>query len=729
MGRKAYFKQENAYKGAKGAGRNAAYLRSRGPHGSMGNGPGQRELYKKNQSRQAMAARRSAPADIKTGPGAFREGTYRPSPGTGDGAYGTRIENETDIYGERIKTGHMGYAGENPGAVSYKEKEIRSMKEELHVKQDEPPLKNQVGDALPLGHLKGGERGRAFPQGILPVKGKAGYAPGMGKEGNTGPGGHEKDAGDDSTEELKRKLHVKFPQDTDTYFKHYAQSRMVNQSAKNKRETAKERSKEYYKKRRRKEEIKRRMGFSRHRPRGYSQYLKEFKKELKRQRKDTYKGRRDAARAQMKEAFKKSSILHLSKTLGAAAGSYEEDMQRNSMGFFTAFASGAFKYAGKEILNILAYAFSGVLSALLPLILLLLPFLLIFLFLMSFFTTSVSTPELYFNGGFSGQAELKAQGDFIDNAIQTHYDSLDTQIRNFKAADQNNTVVYVNGYRYNKNSVLAVYFSILCTRDDYDGLYQKKNKPYPPYLFADTDKEKNLLKEIFGQMNYVKEIQVSYLVVTGIDAATNTPILEVRTYKKLMVYNLTISQWLSEHPHVLSKKAKGMLELLKKYENMAYSGGSGYTPLGDITMPDGVDENLVYMAATLKAEAVGEPEEGQIAVGFVIWNRAGGNLSGAKGACLAPGQFSCWDNGSAQRYLAEYSGMSPGQLSADQCYRVCVAVTTGQTSNPIGTKRYYCNPNSCSGGYDAQMARIRAHNSPEEIQAIGNHVFCEHGWW
>ena len=241
-------------------------------------------------------------------------------------------------------------------------------------------------------------------------------------------------------------------------------------------------------------------------------------------------------------------------------------------------------------------------------------------------------------------------------------------------AVEKNRVVYPNVFGFNKQRVLALYLTALVSGEDCNGFYHKKTERNPPYLFADTEKEKSLLKEIFSQMNYVKETQVSYLVVTGIDPGTNTPITETRTYKRLTVYNLTISQWLSEHPSGLSKKAKGMLELLKKYENMAYSGGGGYTPLGDIAMPAGADANLVYMAATLKAEAVGEPEEGQIAVGYVIFNRAGGNIGGVLGACLAPGQFSCWGDGSAQRYLAEYSGMSLEQMNTDQCYRVCVEI-------------------------------------------------------
>lgn len=736
MGRKEYFRQGQAYK----RNRNRAYIRAGMPSRICA-----RETYGRSRAKKSMEARRSFAVNKGARPGASIRGADRPQPFRLKG-YGTGIQKgyrpgnaccRGNLRAGRIRD-VKNPAAEREDIFSFRESQDR--KGTLHVKllgiSPAGPLekaafggddraKAPLSGAFPTKRKETAKRQAGLLQAETPRASHSGQGPYDTGTGTAGPNG----GGDSSreAEELKRKLHVKFPQERGAGFIRYAERSLVKESAIKKRKKAREKTKEYYIKRKEKEVKKRRMGFSRQRPRGYSQYLKEFKKEGKRKRKDAYKGRRDAARAQMKEAFKKSAVLHFSKTLGAAAGSFEEDMQRNPMGFFTSFASGALKYAGKQILNILAYAFSGVMSALFPLILLLLPFLLIFLFLMSLFTTSVSTPELYFNGGFT-DGELKAQGDFIDNALKGHYDALDTQIKNFKAADAKNTVVYANGFRYNKNSVLAVYFSILCTRDDYDGLYQKKNEPYPPYLFADTEKEKSLLKEIFSQMNYVKETQVSYLVVTGIDPGTNTPITETRTYKKLTVYNLTISQWLSEHPSGLSKKAKGMLELLKKYENMAYSGGGGYTPLGDISMPAGADANLVYMAATLKAEAVGEPEEGQIAVGYVIFNRAGGNIGGVLGACLAPGQFSCWGDGSAQRYLAEYSGMSLEQMNTDQCYRVCVAVTSGQTGNPIGTKKYYCNPKTCTAGYEAQMAKIRAHNSPDEIQVIGQHVFCENYW-
>lgn len=49
---------------------------------------------------------------------------------------------------------------------------------------------------------------------------------------------------------------------------------------------------------------------------------------------------------------------------------------------------------------------------------------------------------------------------------------------------------------------------------------------------------------------------------------------------------------------------------------------------------------------TLEAEAGGEPVEGQIAVASVIRNRVGKRFGDSyKAVCLAPKQFSCWNDG------------------------------------------------------------------------------------
>lgn len=741
MGRKEYYK-----KTASNFGRTSPH----GVYGAYRKGMRQPGTYGTYCKSQGIARRRQTLVKARAANRMRMDYKNRNHPYTGGRAKRYDESSPGRRYQGTYETGP--YAGAEirtaPGESyreNYKEKEIRALKEKMHIKD---PSDAPGREALSPGSFsKKDSGGMSAPSTALStaspkipevktvrkavIKNTAVKTDFKGMDAGSRDTDGGTDPGESQTEELKRKLHVKFPEETGSYWKMYAAGRIGRKSARKSRADAKAKGKEAYIKRRKKEIQKRKMGHYRSNSniRGYSQYVKAYRKEAKRQRKYAYKARQDEAKAQMTKAFRKSAALHFSKAIGSLSGTYEEDAARqNPMAFLSAFASGALKYAGKRIANLFIYIFSSIASALLPLMLILLPFFLILLVIISLFTSTVSSPELYFNGGFDKETKLKTNTEFIDNAIQEHYDTFAKEIKNFADSDPDNVVVYANGYRYNKNSVLPVYFSILCTRSDYNKLYQKKNKEYPPYLLVDTDKERSLLKEIFGQMNYYKETQVSQLVVTGVAPETNEPITETKTYTKLTVYNLTISQWLSEHPSTLTKKAKELLDVLKKYETVSYGGGSGYTPLGDVVMPDGVDENLIYMAATLKAEAGGEGPEGQVAVGFVIWNRAGWSLSGVKGACLAPRQFSCWDDGSAPANLVKYTGMSIEELNADAYYKICVAVTTNQADNPIGTKKFYCNPEICKGGYEAQMARIRAKNSPDQIQVIGKHVFCENGW-
>lgn len=57
-------------------------------------------------------------------------------------------------------------------------------------------------------------------------------------------------------------------------------------------------------------------------------------------------------------------------------------------------------------------------------------------------------------------------------------------------------------------------------------------------------------------------------------------------------------------------------------------------------------------ALTIWGEARGEPVEGQIAVGFVIIHRALSKKYGnIRDACLAPKQFSCWNEDDPNREL------------------------------------------------------------------------------
>lgn len=76
------------------------------------------------------------------------------------------------------------------------------------------------------------------------------------------------------------------------------------------------------------------------------------------------------------------------------------------------------------------------------------------------------------------------------------------------------------------------------------------------------------------------------------------------------------------------------------------------------------EEQAVYL--TLDGEAAGEPLDGQIGVACVIRNRAMNPRwwgRGYKGVCLAPSQFSCWweDSANSVRLYSIAAGIVTGQ--------------------------------------------------------------------
>lgn len=62
--------------------------------------------------------------------------------------------------------------------------------------------------------------------------------------------------------------------------------------------------------------------------------------------------------------------------------------------------------------------------------------------------------------------------------------------------------------------------------------------------------------------------------------------------------------------------------------------------------------DLEVLTLTIHGEARGEPIEGQIAVACVIRNRVN-KLNTFKGICLAPKQFSCWNQNDPNRPILE----------------------------------------------------------------------------
>ena len=169
-------------------------------------------------------------------------------------------------------------------------------------------------------------------------------------------------------------------------------------------------------------------------------------------------------------------------------------------------------------------------------------------------------------------------------------------------------------------------------------------------------------------------------------------------------------------------------ELFGGEEDGAFTGGAS-VPIKDLSVPEGVDEKLLYLAGFLKAEAGNQEYIGKVAVGYVILNRSGGASGDIIGALTAPYQFSCYiPFHTVEQYLFEYTKMSEEERERDACWQAAEDVYYGREQNPIGDRKYYCNPIYCSVGEEEQWRRIREKNTEDEIMVIGDHVFCKNCW-
>lgn len=137
-----------------------------------------------------------------------------------------------------------------------------------------------------------------------------------------------------------------------------------------------------------------------------------------------------------------------------------------------------------------------------------------------------------------------------------------------------------------------------------------------------------------------------------------------------------------------------------------------------------------YIALTLIGEARGEPIEGIIGVGSVIRNRVHSShgLNFEK-VCLAPEQFSCWNEKDPNFPLLQRLGndLDQGNPINDPFFRQCIFIASGifhedLRDNTIGSKNYVTVARQ-------QMAIARRDNSDlwilkmKKSVVLGNHVF------
>ena len=340
----------------------------------------------------------------------------------------------------------------------------------------------------------------------------------------------------------------------------------------------------------------------------------------------------------------------------------------------------------------------------------------------------LTNPVSYYGEFYDLDENLKENPAYLKNVIQEKYREFSGDIQTFLDYDGLNDVEYAYGTYSDADDVAAAYLAQLVTLPEYSSMTWEESGGYPPYLLVDSAAEKNLLNRVFSEFNYVSREEIT-LKVKGEDGKERTVKAE-----KMTVYCLTLEQWRESCPQ-LSEEAGEMLALLSSQaeKNSGTQGGSfggaEAVPIEDLVIPEGVDENLIYMAGFIKAEAGNQSDTGKIAVAYVILNRAGGASGNIKGVLTAPYQFSCYiPYHTVEQYLTEYAAMTQEQREADACYRAAAGAYYGTASNPIGEMKYYCNPQYCSAGETAQWRKIRAKNTEDEIIVIGDHVFCRNCW-
>lgn len=123
------------------------------------------------------------------------------------------------------------------------------------------------------------------------------------------------------------------------------------------------------------------------------------------------------------------------------------------------------------------------------------------------------------------------------------------------------------------------------------------------------------------------------------------------------------------------------------------------------------------MRRTVFGEARGEPFEGQIAVAWVILNRARHPTTnwwgrGVVGVCFAPKQFSCWNTGDPNGGLARVA--TENSRSLLQASAAAAGVLTGAFPDPTsGSTHYYADHIVPPGWTDHATFTVK----------IGHHLF------
>jgi len=115
-------------------------------------------------------------------------------------------------------------------------------------------------------------------------------------------------------------------------------------------------------------------------------------------------------------------------------------------------------------------------------------------------------------------------------------------------------------------------------------------------------------------------------------------------------------------------------------------------------------------AATICAEAGGEPFAGQVMVGETIANRAINSGKSIRDVCLAPKQFSCWNNRGTMELRMQTMRKHPAW---GDCLRIAESICQPGYKPMLPVTHFYA-PKLCHPAWAKRMLLVAV---------VGNHRF------
>jgi spore germination cell wall hydrolase CwlJ-like protein len=120
--------------------------------------------------------------------------------------------------------------------------------------------------------------------------------------------------------------------------------------------------------------------------------------------------------------------------------------------------------------------------------------------------------------------------------------------------------------------------------------------------------------------------------------------------------------------------------------------------------------DIEIAAATICAEAGGEPFAGQVMVGETIANRSINNGTSIRDVCLAPKQFSCWNNSGTMELRMQTMRKHPAW---GDCLRIAESICqTGYA--PVSPCTHYFAPAKANPSWAKGM---------KLVAVVGGHRF------